>query len=150
MELIDCKNLLQEERLRRIFAYSQYSPSDLETEENKEQLARRVAQLQADPDVFAYACLCSGEAAGVIVLQRAPGCPDCYDMVGIAVQPAFRGHGMGAQLVEHAAVSLGAKEFRAETDDGAVGFYRCHGFDVTSLGEKYPGVIRYLCTLRLV
>jgi hypothetical protein len=31
----------------------------------------------------------------------------------------------------------------AETDGEALGFYVANGFDVTSLGEKYPGVDRF-------
>jgi len=33
----------------------------------------------------------------------------------------------------------------AETDHEAVDFYRRYGFFITSLGEKYPGVERFLC-----
>ncbi|WP_268921683.1 hypothetical protein [Metabacillus sediminilitoris] len=33
----------------------------------------------------------------------------------------------------------------AETDKEAVVFYRNYGFKITSLGEKYPGVERFLC-----
>lgn len=33
----------------------------------------------------------------------------------------------------------------AETDRDAVGFYRKYGFQITSLGEKYPGVERFKC-----
>jgi len=33
----------------------------------------------------------------------------------------------------------------AETDYEAVDFYRRYGFVITSLGEKYPGVERFLC-----
>lgn len=36
----------------------------------------------------------------------------------------------------------------AETDIEAVGFYQNYGFNVTSLGEKYAGVERFLCTLK--
>lgn len=36
---------------------------------------------------------------------------------------------------------------RAETDKDAVGFYKKNGFTITSLGEKYPGVERFDCTL---
>lgn len=37
----------------------------------------------------------------------------------------------------------------AETDNDAVGFYRSYGFEVTSLGEKYPGVERFLCKYKI-
>ncbi|PSC77189.1 N-acetyltransferase, partial [Mammaliicoccus sciuri] len=33
----------------------------------------------------------------------------------------------------------------AETDNDAVGFYIKLGFKIISLGEKYPGIIRYKC-----
>lgn len=33
----------------------------------------------------------------------------------------------------------------AETDAEAAGFYRACGFQVRSLGEKYPGVERFAC-----
>ena len=33
----------------------------------------------------------------------------------------------------------------AETDHEAVDFYRRYVFFITSLGEKYPGVERFLC-----
>ncbi len=33
----------------------------------------------------------------------------------------------------------------AETDNDAVNFYWKYGFEITSLGEKYPGVERFLC-----
>lgn len=36
---------------------------------------------------------------------------------------------------------------KAETDKDAVGSYRKNGFSITSLGEKYPGVERFDCTL---
>jgi hypothetical protein len=34
----------------------------------------------------------------------------------------------------------------AETDEESVQFYRNIGFIIRSLGEKYPGVERFLCT----
>jgi len=36
----------------------------------------------------------------------------------------------------------------AETVRDAVKFYWSSGFKVTSLGEKYPGVERFLCELK--
>lgn len=37
----------------------------------------------------------------------------------------------------------------AETDDEAVEFYKKIGFQVKSLGEKYPGVERFYCYLEV-
>ena len=38
--------------------------------------------------------------------------------------------------------------FIAETDRDAVDFYRSCGFTIESLGEKYPRIERFLCTLQ--
>lgn len=84
---------------------------------------------------------------GVAVFKRLTA--STVEIVSIAVDPAFRRQGIGSNLISFAAKSLKCDEVRAETDDDAVGFYRRYGFDVVSLGEKYPGVIRYLCTLKL-
>lgn len=35
-----------------------------------------------------------------------------------------------------------------ETDQEAVGFYQSLGFNIKSLGEKYPGVERFWCCLK--
>ena len=37
---------------------------------------------------------------------------------------------------------------RGRTDDEAVEFYKKIGFQVKSLGEKYPGVERFCCYLK--
>jgi ribosomal protein S18 acetylase RimI-like enzyme len=39
------------------------------------------------------------------------------------------------------------KFISAETHKDAVEFYRKYGFKITSLGEKYLGVERFLCKL---
>ncbi|MGG4554653.1 hypothetical protein ABEX11_20625 [Paenibacillus humicus] len=39
------------------------------------------------------------------------------------------------------------RRVEAETDKDAVDFYRRLGFNITSLGQKYPGVERFQCSL---
>jgi MFS family permease len=65
----------------------------------------------------------------------------------IAVAPERRRHGIGRRILQQAAAMLGVTHLTAETDAGAVDFYRRCGFTVKSLGERYPGVERFLCTL---
>lgn len=62
----------------------------------------------------------------------------------IAVRPDAQGEGIGRQLL--AAVVSGHPDawLEAETDAEAVGFYRQCGIHVRSLGERYPGVERFL------
>lgn len=64
----------------------------------------------------------------------------------LSVAKEYQGRGVGRALVAHIQRQLKIP-LTAETDDEAVGFYRRCGFSVTSLGKKYPGVIRYRCIL---
>jgi ribosomal protein S18 acetylase RimI-like enzyme len=64
----------------------------------------------------------------------------------IAVHPDHRRQGVGRLLVEEVGRLLGLEEVEAETGvNNAHAFYPACGFSVTSLGEKYPGVERFLC-----
>ena len=64
----------------------------------------------------------------------------------IAVSSVQRGKGIGSKMINH--ITEQYPLISAETDNDAVGFYRDFGFDITSLGEKYPGVERFLCKYR--
>ncbi|WP_327932040.1 GNAT family N-acetyltransferase [Brevibacillus centrosporus] len=63
----------------------------------------------------------------------------------MAVRAASREHGYGSQLIDLLLQKYKSKVIAAETDQEAVGFYRKYGFQIKSLGEKYPGVERFLC-----
>jgi ribosomal protein S18 acetylase RimI-like enzyme len=65
----------------------------------------------------------------------------------IAVLETFRGQGVGSEMISAVQSRFSPESLTAETDRGAVGFYRRLGFRVESLGEKYPGVERFLCTI---
>jgi 8-oxo-dGTP pyrophosphatase MutT (NUDIX family)/N-acetylglutamate synthase-like GNAT family acetyltransferase len=68
----------------------------------------------------------------------------------IAVAPDRRGAGCGAQLIACLAEVLpGVHVLEAETDASGVGFYERCGFSVMSLGELYPGVVRFRCVRSL-
>ena len=68
---------------------------------------------------------------------------------GVAVAPLHRGRGLGRSLLRDAAGLLSLRELDAETDADAAGFYAACGFEVSSLGERYPGVERFACVLTL-
>ena len=67
-----------------------------------------------------------------IVKREANQC----EIIHIAVSPAYRGKGIGREMIRY-----------VETDQEAVLFYKNIGFHITSLGEKYPGVERFGCLL---
>jgi ribosomal protein S18 acetylase RimI-like enzyme len=64
----------------------------------------------------------------------------------IVVRPEARRHGVARELVTQSRKELNLSTLTAETDRSAAGFYERSGFRVMSLGEKYPGVERFLCT----
>lgn len=72
--------------------------------------------------------------------------PVAWVIDAIAVDDASWACGLGARLIDNLAETVGAVPLVAETDDGAVDFYRETGFDVTSLGERWPGIVRYRCS----
>ncbi|NME05464.1 GNAT family N-acetyltransferase [Psychrobacillus sp. BL-248-WT-3] len=63
----------------------------------------------------------------------------------IAVTPDSRKQKLGSRMLDYVVQELGLHRLTAETDCESVGFYRRCGFTVSSLGEKYPGVERFLC-----
>ncbi|MFF2089429.1 GNAT family N-acetyltransferase [Paenibacillus sp. NPDC058174] len=65
----------------------------------------------------------------------------------MAIKPNYRGKGLGRQLIYEYMKTKDLVKMKAETDKDAVGFYTKLGFSIISLGEKYPGVERFECTL---
>lgn len=132
-----CKAELTKPAFLAVLAHSIYNPTP-------ERLHSRAAAYLADDDVLAYGAWQGEEAVGLVVLRNDPR---ETEILSIAVAPQARGTGAGRALVEHTRTTLACRSILAETDDDAVGFYRACGFQVESLGEKYPGVVRYRCVL---
>jgi ribosomal protein S18 acetylase RimI-like enzyme len=81
--------------------------------------------------------------AMIALVVEAPGAGSIHHIV---VQPEWRGRGLGSALIRDGERQLGLSRISAETDRDAVAFYERTGFQVTNLGEKYPGVERFYCT----
>ncbi|QQB06764.1 GNAT family N-acetyltransferase [Macrococcoides caseolyticum] len=67
----------------------------------------------------------------------------------IAVSPKERGNGIGSKMINFLCEKYSFTSIIAETGTDAVEFYRNFGFKITSLGEKYPGVERFLCEFKM-
>ncbi|PEL19002.1 GNAT family N-acetyltransferase [Bacillus wiedmannii] len=65
----------------------------------------------------------------------------------IAVVPQYRHKGIALQMIKEVSRMHQLTYLQAETDDEAVEFYKKIGFQVKSLGEKYPGIERFHCYL---
>jgi ribosomal protein S18 acetylase RimI-like enzyme len=66
----------------------------------------------------------------------------------LAVQKNWRGRTIGSNMIAEISGWEQVELLKAETDQDAVGFYSKAGFEIHSLGEKYPGVERFECVLR--
>jgi ribosomal protein S18 acetylase RimI-like enzyme len=65
----------------------------------------------------------------------------------IAVPEALHRRGIGRSLITDARAATGFTTLVAETHRDAVAFYRACGFSVQSVGERFPGVERFSCSL---
>ncbi|MGG5785441.1 GNAT family N-acetyltransferase [Bacillus albus] len=65
----------------------------------------------------------------------------------IAVVPQYRHKGIALKMIKEVVRMHQLTYVEAETDKEAVEFYKKSGFQVQSLGEKYPGVERFQCYL---
>ena len=86
----------------------------------------------------------AGRVIGVLGLDARRG--STLTIRALAVDAAHRSSGHARALVRAARAQTGLP-LVAETDSDAVGFYRACGFEVTGLGERYPGVHRFRCVL---
>lgn len=84
-----------------------------------------------------------GMLAGCIGFERTgPGEATVWN---IAVRPDYRRRGAGRAMLDYLRNEMGYARLELETDGNAVEFYRACGFDVTSLGELWPGTERFRC-----
>ncbi|MNJ48395.1 acetyltransferase [compost metagenome] len=72
---------------------------------------------------------------------------DEVELRHMAVKSNKRRLGLGKKLIRDFINENLIKKMEAETDKDAVDFYRKIGFQIMSLGEKYPGVERFKCIL---
>jgi len=77
-----------------------------------------------------------------MVVTRAPNAV----IESISVESGRQRSGVGRFLIQGYLGIFKDAALEAETDTDAVGFYHRLGFKIRSLGEKYPGVTRFLCT----
>ena len=68
------------------------------------------------------------------------------EIIHIAVALEYRGTGIGKKMIQQISRQHNPARIKAETDKDAVDFYKRCGFSITSLGGKYPGIERFLCT----
>ena len=65
----------------------------------------------------------------------------------IATQMGYRNRGYGSSLLRHV-FTESINTLWAESSQDAIEFYEQNGFEIESIGERWPGVERFRCTLR--
>lgn len=124
--------------VKRLISYAVGSPTD-------ENLNRVLAQVYSRLDTCLYLFVQNDTALGLIGVKRTD--LNSMEILHIAVDELYRNQGFGRCMLDSLLKSEGIKALSAETDNDAVGFYRKSGFVISSPGEKYPGVERFLCRL---
>lgn len=137
---IDVKEILQNKDLLSILALSTYNPTE-------ERLHNRAETYSNNPATAVYAIQENDMFIGLVVLDMENR--DKFEILNIAVAVNHQKSGIGSSLINHCIDALHPKEIIAETDDDAVGFYRCFGFKIIPLGDKYgAGIMRYQCSYK--
>jgi 8-oxo-dGTP pyrophosphatase MutT (NUDIX family) len=138
MTVINITARLNEPEILALLALSAYKPTE-------EKMAARASGWMANPAIHSYAIDVDGTLSGFAVAEMKPG---ELEILSIAAAPEARGKGIGRALIRALRERFPGLDLVAETDDEAVGFYMRCGFLARSLGEKYPGIVRYRCRLR--
>ncbi|MGX7264269.1 GNAT family N-acetyltransferase [Enterococcus crotali] len=101
--------------------------------ENYLNVSNRVLYLNYHNDVL-VGCI------GIKILKN-----NVIEITHLATKEAYRCKQIGSRMIAYIEKTYEPFELVAETDNDAVGFYKKYGFEIDSLGEKYPGVERFNC-----
>ena len=127
-----------QEPLVRLLAHAVWPPTE-------ERAVAVLADRRDGDQVAVYVAMDNGMPVGLIRMRRSGA--RSAEITHIAVTPERRRTGLGQFMVRELLAIERLGRVVAETDRDAVGFYIRCGFEVQSLGEKYPGVERVHCVL---
>ena len=134
----DIKNELENPTVRKLVSASAYDQSVEATD-------RRMEEFRNREDLHLYGWIENNEILGTCGVEVHS---DCVVIRGIAVDPNVRKRGIGKAMI--IAVQQKYKmTVKAETDDGAVEFYRKCGFETEGFIKTYPSgeCQRFKCVL---
>ncbi|GGH27813.1 GNAT family N-acetyltransferase [Paenibacillus segetis] len=113
---------------------------------DEERVRRELERYRTDSSKNLLGKLENNELVGLIGVQRSEEEIEVI-LLHIAVNEAYWGKGIGKEMIHEYIAANEIKRMEAETDQDAVDFYRQIGFEICSLGEKYPGRERFRCIL---
>ncbi|MEW4265138.1 GNAT family N-acetyltransferase [Priestia megaterium] len=122
----------------------------------KKLLSYATLEKKVDKEYQKYVCLPSRKLYSMEVNEETVSCigveflnSKASVIKHIAVLPKERGKGIGSSMIRFLCKNYDIHSIFAETDKEAVNFYSNFGFQITSLGEKYLGVERFLCEFKV-
>ena len=138
-ELIQKDEMLQ---TYEIYKHCMFMPTE-------EKFHKKVDRFLEDSSIKFLACFDQGKRVGVMAVSFME--PMKIEIMGIAVDVAARGKGVGSYMISQAVNDYDLLSVYAETDKDAVGFYRNNGFRIGEIYETYGDetVIRYQCELTM-
>ena len=126
-------------KFEAVLAHAMWEPT-------KEKVARVINEVYARDETALYGLIYEDDVFGVIGIRWLSD--EEAELLHIAVDEHSRRRGLGRRMLNEVLAKERVQTLVAETDRDAVGFYQKCGFAVEPLGEKYPGVERFRCTLR--
>lgn len=135
IEMINLKEYKNRQEIISLLADCIYS--------DEERVKREYEQYNSDQTRTLFGRIKNNELVaiiGVIWLSEY-----AVELKHISVKSSNRRQGLGKEMINEFIEEKHIKRLEAETDKNAVSFYKKIGFNITSLGEKYPGVERFKC-----
>ena len=114
---------------------------------NPERAQRELAAYRSGAGGQVFAWVVGGTVVSAAGLRLGADRQDA-EVRHLGTAPAHTGQGHARALLSATAQALGVRTLWAQTDDGAVGFYRRAGFVVSAVPSPWE-VNRYLCRLTL-
>lgn len=133
--LLNIKKYIERPEIKQLLSYSIFpDPNHVDkvVEEYKNSSEHQLFGLESEKEIVAI--------IGYRYLNK-----EEIEIMHLAVRPDCRGAGFGRGLLLELLRKEKPKKLIAETDEEAVDFYRNVGFEIVSVGEKYPGVERFKC-----
>lgn len=134
--LIDLKDKLNDQQIVELLGYSVFPDQD--------KVKEAIEMYRSNRSTLKGYFL-DDEVIGLIGYEWLPK-EEIIKIHHISVAHDYRGLGYGRGIILELIEMEKPKKIVAETDEDAVDFYRNIGFEIISLGEKYPFHERFECS----
>lgn len=126
-------------KFEAVLAHAMWEPTE-------EKVTRVIHEVYTGDETILYGLIGGDDdVLGAIGIRRLSD--EEVEILHIAVDEHSRRRSLGRRMLNEVLAKERVQTLVTETDRDAVGFYQKCGFAVESLGEKYPGVERFRCTL---